>query len=535
MGTVLDGWTWTAAPPPVQRRRGRSPSWLRPAAVLLPTLAVLALQAWNISGWPAANDDEGTYLSQAWAVQNGIGLAPYTYWYDHPPVGWLQIALLSWLPELFASPDQALVGSLRVVMLPVTAASCLLLYLLARRLGLPRWAGSLAVLLFGLSPLSVSLHREVLLDNFAVLWILVAMVLCASPRRDLWQHTAAGAAAGVAVLSKETILVLVPAVALLLWQQSHRSTRKFSLAGAASGFTLVLVLYPLYALLKNELLPGSGHVSLWDGVAFQLTREGSPSLLSPESANRQMLDSWLYYDQVLLVGGLAAALLLLVRRPLRPIALAVVLLALTAIRPGYLPAMFAIQALPFLALALAGAADRVVVLIHRAMTSAGRVLPLARRRPLRWAAVALVGTLAAGVVVPRWYEGDRVAVTVDANAGYDQAAQWLRTNISDPAQAQVAVDNVLWMDLVRDGLHPGLGAIWFYKLDLDPSVSELLPNGWRDLDYIVSSPTVRQPSNNRLATVQTALANSTVVASFGSGTGLIEIRQIVTAPATEKP
>ena len=50
---------------------------------------------------PAATDDEGTYLAQAWAVQHGQGLAHYTYWYDHPPLGWIQLAGLSWVPALF--------------------------------------------------------------------------------------------------------------------------------------------------------------------------------------------------------------------------------------------------------------------------------------------------------------------------------------------------------------------------------------------------------------------------------------------------
>ncbi|WP_354643333.1 ArnT family glycosyltransferase [Kitasatospora camelliae] len=523
------------ARPAVPLRLGRSPTWLGVAAVVLPTLAVLTVQAWNISGWPAGNDDEGTYLSQAWSVQQGHGLAPYTYWYDHPPLGWLQIAALSWLPELFASHDQVMTGSLRTVMLPITAISCVLLYLLARRLGLPRWAGSLAVLLFGLSPLAVSLQRQVLLDNLAVMWVLAAMVLCASPRRDLWQHTAAGLAFGVAVLSKETIIVLLPALVLLLWQRSHPATRGFSLAGAAGGLVTVLSLYPLYALLKNELVPGSGHVSLLEGLSFQLSRPGSPSLLAADSANRQILDSWLYYDRFLLLGGLAAAVLMLLRRPMRPIGLAAVLLAVIAMRPGYLPAMFVIQALPFLALALAGTADRAVVLLRRGTAAAGRRLPPALRRPLYLTAVALTGLAAVSAVAPGWYAGDRTAVTADANDGYDKAAQWLRGALTDPATARVAVDNVLWMDLVRDGLRPGLGAIWFYKIDLDPAVARELPGGWKDLDYIVSTPTVRQPSNSRLTTVQEALAHSTVAASFGSGDHLIEIRRIVTEPAGEGP
>lgn len=117
-------------------------------AVLL--AAILLVQGWNISAYPALSDDEGTYLAQAWAVQHGKGLAHYTYWYDHPPLGWIQIALLTWIPA-HISPSLMTVGSMRFAMLVVSAVSAVLLYVLARRLSLPRWAAGLAMVLFGLS------------------------------------------------------------------------------------------------------------------------------------------------------------------------------------------------------------------------------------------------------------------------------------------------------------------------------------------------------------------------------------------------
>ncbi len=40
---------------------------------------------------PIRFDDEGTYVSQALAVLDG-SLAPYTYWYDHPPLGWILLS-----------------------------------------------------------------------------------------------------------------------------------------------------------------------------------------------------------------------------------------------------------------------------------------------------------------------------------------------------------------------------------------------------------------------------------------------------------
>lgn len=133
---------------PVIRFRSSRPDLLLCAALLA---AILLVQGWNITHFPTLSDDEGTYLAQAWAVQQGDGLAHYTYWYDHPPLGWIQIAFLTWLPSLIA-PETMTVASMRFAMLLVSAACAVLLYVLARRLFLPRWAAGLAMLLFGLSP-----------------------------------------------------------------------------------------------------------------------------------------------------------------------------------------------------------------------------------------------------------------------------------------------------------------------------------------------------------------------------------------------
>ena len=57
-------------------------------------------------------------------------------------------------------------------MLPVFAVTLGLVYLLARRIGLARWTATVAMVLFGLSPLSVTLNRQIYLDSFAVAWIL---------------------------------------------------------------------------------------------------------------------------------------------------------------------------------------------------------------------------------------------------------------------------------------------------------------------------------------------------------------------------
>ncbi|MFD5033936.1 ArnT family glycosyltransferase [Streptomyces sp. NPDC058220] len=493
-------------------------------------VAILLVQGWNIQHYPTLSDDEGTYLAQAWAVREGKGLAHYTYWYDHPPLGWMQIAFLTWLPSLF-SPESMTVAPMRFSMLLVSAASAVLLYVLARRLWLPRWAAGLAMVLFGLSPLSVVLQREIFLDNIAVMWLLLAFCLAASPSRHLWHHFAAGLAAAVGVLTKETMLVVLPALLVTMWRFGHRDTRKFALTGAITACALTGLFYPLFALLKGELLPGAGHVSLWDGITYQMSRPGSGFVLDPGSGSYGVLQSWLYYDRVLLLGGIAGAALLMVTfrwsvtaRALAGPALAVLILTAVALRPsGYLPAMYVIQGLPFLALVLAGGAASVThaVLRRRRGPQEGRTLTT-----VRWTVLVALAATAAVYVAPRWYDGNRTALTADANAPYRAAASWMAKEVADPSRARVLVDDALWLDLVHSGYEPGLGAIWFYKADLDPAVTETMPGGWRDLDYVVASPTVRRDARD-LPTVRDALNHSTAVAVFGEGADRIEIRQIV--------
>ncbi|MCD7438816.1 phospholipid carrier-dependent glycosyltransferase [Streptomyces lincolnensis] len=514
--------------PPKRLRSSRTDLLL--CGVLL--VAILVVQGWNIADYPTLSDDEGTYLAQAWAVQEGKGLAHYTYWYDHPPLGWIQLALLTWIPSMI-SPESMTVGSMRVMMLVISGISAVLVYVLGRRLALPRWAAGLGMVLFGLSPLSVVLQREIFLDNLAVMWTLLAFTLAASPSRHLWHHFGAGIAAATAVLTKETMLVILPALLVTLWRHSHKDTRKFAVTGAITACALIGFSYPLFALLKGELLPGGGHVSLWDGVKYQMTRPGSGFILDQGSGSWGVFQSWLYYDRILPLGGLAGALLLLVTwrwsvtaRALAGPAAAVAILAALALRPnGYLPAMYVIQALPFLALVLAGGTASVTHAVLRRWRAEGEKRLVTGGR---YALAAVLAIAAGAYVVPKWYDGARTAVTVDANAPYKAASKWLSTEVDNPAGTRVLVDDAMWLDLVHAGYRPGLGVIWFYKADLDPAVTKTMPRGWKDIDYVVASPTVRRDAVD-LPNVKAAIQHSTPVATFGTGDDRIEIRQVQTA------
>jgi hypothetical protein len=91
--------------------------------ILLALTAILRLI--NLTGSPARLDDEGTYVAQAYAVTQWGELAHYTYWYDHPPAGWLQLAAWTAItgPELGGSAVAA--GRYLMVIVAVITAGLL--------------------------------------------------------------------------------------------------------------------------------------------------------------------------------------------------------------------------------------------------------------------------------------------------------------------------------------------------------------------------------------------------------------------------
>jgi hypothetical protein len=414
-------------------------------------------------------------------------------------------------------------------MVLASSIAAALLYVLARRLELGRAFAALAVVLAFVSPLSVVLQRQVYLDNVATPWVLLALVLALDPHRRLAMHLAAGAAFAVAVLTKETSVLLLPVAAWVLLRSSDGRTRIFSLAGWISGASLVLF-YPLTAVLRGELVPGRGHVSLWDAVMFQIVdRTGTGAMWDPHSLSRLALDSWLTYDSWIVLFGLAAMPVCLAVRRLRPIGAAVALLTLVALKPnGYLPVMFVIVALPFLGLAAAGGAQVLWDLATRlAARVAARVAP--RVQPTRPVTAAIGGAVAVAVAVGLawvWTPTLHSVVTTPANNFRYDAEAWVAANV--PPSSVVLADDVTWVALVEGHVIPRSSALWFYKLDTDPAVRETLPGGWRDVDYVVATDQLRNAiaGDPTLRQAASALKNSQLVATFGDGDGRVEIRKV---------
>lgn len=476
------------------------------------------LHAIGLNGWPRFEEDEGTYTFQAWAVKELGSLAPYTYWYDHPPLGWLLIAgWWSTVGTIFSIDDPyAVVRSLMVL---AQLVSVVLVYALGRRFGMRRGFAALAALLFSVSPLAIELQRIGFLDNLAVPFTLGAFLLASTPSRRLWSFAAAAAMFAAAVLVKETFLLLLPGLLLVFWRNTDRSTRAFCLSVAGATFGLVGGSYVLYATLKGELLPGEGHVSLWESVAFQLfeRREGG-SVFDPGTENGATVAYWLDLDVILPAAALLALPVTLLVRRLWPIGLALALPLAMLLRPGYVPHMYVIALLPFFGLAIAGAADwawgRLDGLAERRRAPGLRMLP-------RAAVLAGLGAFALTAAGPWPGQIDRM-MSEDANEPRRQAMAFAEAEI--PLDANLLVEAPNWLPLVEQGRDPA-DVVWLYKLDHDPGVGDQFPHGWRDMDYLVISDFAR----NQLDVPETtrAIENSRPLAAFGTGAERIEIREVV--------
>ena len=501
-------------------------SRLNPSMPILGILLILTatLRLINLTGSPARLDDEGTYMAQAYAMVKWGELAHYTYWYDHPPAGWLQLALWT----AISGPDFGgnAIAAGRYLMVIVAVITAALLWALARRIEMSRWAAAAAVAVFALSPVAISLGRTVYLDNLATAWVLGALVLLCSPRYRLSAMFGAATCFGIAVLTKETMLLLLPMFAWLVWTRTAPVTRRYALAVFVAVFGVVVGTYVLMAVLRGELVPGPGHVSLWDGIRFQLwERTADGTLDDPYSLKRHTVDEWLQLDPALPFLAVPIALAALFVKRLRPFAVGLVILIATILRPGHLPVPFILSTLPLTALLAAGTGEVTVRYLFRTVEQ--RSVALRRLR----IPVLAAGVLMVSIAVSLWLPTYHGLMESDIDASMRQAFKWIEQNV--PKTDRLIVDDAFWADLVRDG-RDRRNVVWAYKVDTDEQVQGWAPHGWTDYEWVVSTPSLRSnmPPTGILAD---AVAHSQPAATFLSGGKRVDVLRVDNGAPTSKP
>ncbi|TAK33022.1 MAG: phospholipid carrier-dependent glycosyltransferase [Chloroflexota bacterium] len=498
--------------------------------LLFAVIAVsLVSHAWNMFNYPQYLGDEGIYLEQAWSVLREHKLSPYTYFYDHAPAGWLIVA--AWivlLPQQFLTFGMA-VNSGRVLMLLMHVASVFFLYRITLHLTKSNAAAAFTSLVYTLSPLVLYYTRLLLLDNILIFWLLISLYLIVRHGNRLMTIIGSGTALGLALLTKENAIFFVPIMGYALYREVRGTYRfRFALTGWAFTAFMIVSLYPLYAVLKGELVPSGGeHVSLVDTLYWQLFQRHGGSIMDPNGWFwKYFWSRWWAKDPVLLTLGGGAAIVNLLVAMLSPklrqtyllASLLVISFSIYLMRGSVILEFYVLPILPFMALNLGLLAH--LILGH---------LP----RPLALGAFGLaILVFAAGDI-----QASVDHYTLNLTQVQIKQLQWIRQNI--PPNSILMIDDDLWVDLhEKNGrlpVYPNAHSHW--KIQTDPDIkTRLLKNNWRNIDWVVMSPdlidtfhinydqTLKANPNGEM--VLNAYNNSVQRALYQKGNTIVQVRQV---------
>jgi hypothetical protein len=113
------------------------------------------------------------------------------------------------------------------------------------------------------------------------------------------------------------------------------------------------------------------------------------------------------------------------------------------------------------------------------------------------------------------------------------AAAWIIDHLA--RDKRIIVGDEFWIYLIEHGYNdqPMRGGFFsdtvisYWPLDYDPAVKQAFPQGWRDFSYIMVTQAMIY-SIRYTPTAAAAISHSRIVASFGQGSHLVQIREIIT-------
>ena len=445
----------------------------------------VAVHSVNLGTAPAPASGEGALVAAGWSIVHLGSAGDATFSSAGPSLAPVHLGGWIWTTGALGRASSAIAAG-REAMLVAHIIGIPLVWVLARRSGLARWAAGGAALVFAVSPLAIALYRPVSGAGLAVPWMLAALALASARRPRAWTGVAAGLCLAVAVLTEPAVVVVAPAVGWLLWRSSpshpspapppaRRRDRRYGVGWLAvtalvtsgvargarrrSGCSTGFVWSPAMRPRRWGPLPTGSTVDRWRASSGSTASAPAPAWWRRRGAAGGATPS---PDRLRLLGvcRLGAGLGRTVmdhrrgdgaagRRAARRRGTARLGLAPRSphrARPAGAPASTAVRRL-----------DSAVPLVLAA------------------AAVALV------LAVPDWISTHRDVAAADAAAPLASACVWVVDNLNDGDR--VIVDDAIWVDLVENGLAPqvlaGYGAV-----GAGPD--------WRSYRYIVSTPALRE-------------------------------------------
>jgi 4-amino-4-deoxy-L-arabinose transferase-like glycosyltransferase len=228
--------------------------------VLLVALLGALIRLWQI-GSLGFNSDEAVYAGQAASIAGKADYLPYFPIFRAHPL--LYQSLLSVIYRVTVSDVAG-----RALTVVFGVATLVVVYALGRLLYGPR-AGIVAMLLLAVMPYHVIVTRQVLLDGpmvfFATLALWLLVKYCVG-QGAVWL-VAAAAVMGLAVLTKETAVVLVAGVYMFFMLTHVVKVRAALVAWSLAAMAAVALAFPLAIALAGASHRGSSY------LAWQLFRK----------------------------------------------------------------------------------------------------------------------------------------------------------------------------------------------------------------------------------------------------------------------
>ncbi|WP_033260625.1 hypothetical protein [Amycolatopsis vancoresmycina] len=386
------------------------------------------------------------------------------------PFGWWQLSAYTMLSDAFGRSASAL-AAVRETMLVAGVLGAVLLWVLARRLGLTRWASAAAVLLLAASPLALGLQRLVVVEHLAAVWVLGALVLITRPGARIRHDALAAACLLAAVLTSPLALLFLPAAG---WLLARRAPVRAALVAVLLNLGLGLAFGPAAGTLRPHLAAAS----------------------PPSVAGWVALDpAWAVLSTVALVAALAVS-------ALRPFAVSGLLLVAALLVPGVPDTAVLALLLPLTPLLFAAVVQAV----------ARQRVPAHRGNPGRGPGTVLTTAVLVAVVAAGWSYGyPALRPTTDRGGPLLDAQDWLRANASG---ARVLVDDAGWAEFAKAG--------WPTGLLVPPSACA---TACPAADWAVfTAATTDLPG--RYPALGTALADAGVTAVFGTGDRQVTVSRL---------
>lgn len=469
----------------------------------------------NMFHYPYFENDEGTYFAQAWSFLTQGKMAPYTYWYDHAPGGWIFTSVWIWITRGLFTFGFSL-NSARVFIWIIHGISTFLLFKITKKLTLSHFAAFITCLFFALSPLAIYFQRRLLLDNIMTFWALLSLYLIIYFGNRLLAVIGSSLTFGIAVLSKENAIFFLPFYAVLTGLYAHKHNKIFAIIMWVTIAIFVISLYPLYAFFKKELFPVGtllsppyDHVSLLGSLKTQASRGTGLPFWASGSDFRTNFLFWLGADPFFIILGficlIAQGMHLLFNKASRIIFFLTISMLAFLMSGKLVINFYVIPLIPLLAMCIGTTVSQQVIALKKFYP---RSIPLIQ-----------IGIVIFIFIYYITNQNVKNALLNDETTNQLNAVNWVKSHINP--KKFIAIDYYGNLDL-KEKRYPSdtqfASADWYWKVELDADIRKRkLHNNPKNIDYLMLTAQMYKdmqtyPVNSSL--LQRALRNSVPIKFF---------------------